>query len=176
MRSLHIDFQRRPAPSGSGWFLLAIGAAAIAALVHAQGLLGRDSHAQAARLAELQRSGVAATDPGAFDAADDPAVVAARQVLDRAKLPWGSLFAALESADSANVAVLAIAPEPARRQVKIHAEARNLGAMLAFQRQLQAHPALAQVVLVDHTVAKDLPFSPVRFHLLATWGVGRGAP
>jgi hypothetical protein len=48
--------------------------------------------------------------------------------------------------------------------------------MLAFQRQLQQNPALAQVALLDHTVMKDLPFTPVRFHLLAQWGVQSANP
>jgi hypothetical protein len=60
--------------------------------------------------------------------------------------------------------------------VKIHAEARDLASMLAFHRQLQQNPALAQVVLVDHTVMKDVPFKPVRFHILAQWGMQNANP
>lgn len=173
MRSLQFDFQRKPAPSATGWLLLAAGLAAVAGLGHEQVKLDGLRAAQAARLAHLQTPGVASltgSEP------DHPTVLAARKLLDASKLPWDSLFTALEAADGKDVALLAVTPDPQRRQVKIHAEARNLDAMLAFQRQLQRSTGLAQVVLADHTVMKDLPFTPVRFHILALWGVQSANP
>lgn len=174
MRTLRIDFLRQPRPSAGGWLLLLAGVAVVAVLARVQLGLSQDHAAQAARLAGLQRG------PGAqlavADGADDPMVVAARQALERARLPWHALFSALESADGSDVALLAVTPQPQRRQVKIHAEARHLAAMLAFQRQLQQHPSLAQVVLVDHTVVDDAPEKPVRFHLSAQWGASHGQP
>lgn len=173
MRSLQFDFQRKPAPSAAGWVLLAAGVAALAGLVHQQQQLDGIKARQATRLASLQKAGAAMV---SGNEPDEPKVVAARKLLDGSKLPWDTLFAALEAADGKDVALLAIAPDAQRRQVKIHAEARNLDAMLAFQRQLQRNPGLAQVALVDHTVMKDLPFTPVRFHLLAQWGVQSANP
>lgn len=173
MRSLQFDFQRRPAPSAAGWLLLVAGLAAAAAIGHEQFQHDGAKAGQAARLAHLQTPG-AGTLTG--NEPDEPSVVAARKLLDASKLPWETLFAALEGADATDVALLAITPDAQRRQVKIHAEARNLDAMLAFQRQLQKNPGLAQVALVDHTVMKDMPFTPVRFHLLAQWGVQSGNP
>jgi hypothetical protein len=173
MRSLQFDFQRKPAPSAAGWLLLVAACAGAGALGHQQHQLDGIKAAQAARLAKLQTAG-ATTLTG--NEPDEPKVVAARKLLDTSKLPWDALFSALEAADGKDVALLAIAPEAQKRQVKIHAEARNLDAMLAFQRQLQQNPGLAQVVLVDHTVMKDLPYTPVRFHLVAQWGVQSANP
>ena len=107
------------------------------------------------------------------DAAD---ALAARQQLDKAKLPWDNLFSALESTDQTDVALLAVSPEPLRQQVKIHAEARSFDAMLAFQRHLQMNTGLTQVVLTDHTVVKDVPEKPVRFHIIANWGMSHVNP
>lgn len=174
MRSLQFDFQRKPAPSAAGWLLLVAGIAGVAGLVHEQTALDGQKAAQASRLARLNAPGGTTALSGSEP--DVPSVIAARKLLDGAKLPWDTLFTALEAAEGKDVALIAIAPDAQRRQVKIHAEARNLDAMLAFQRQLQQNPALAQVALLDHTVMKDMPFTPVRFHLLAQWGVQSAHP
>jgi hypothetical protein len=174
MRSLQFDFQRKPAPSAAGWLLLVAGLAALAGVGHEHSKLDGQRAAQASRLAHLHAPGGAASLTG--NEPDDASVVIARKLLDGAKLPWDTLFSALEAAEGKDVALIAIAPDAQRRQVKIHAEARNLDAMLAFQRQLQRNPALAQVALLDHTVMKDVPFTPVRFHLVAQWGVQSANP
>lgn len=174
MRELQIDFLRKPRPAAGAWLLLLAGIAAVAMLVRVQLELSHEHAVQAARLSGLQRG--AGGQLAAADGTDDPMVAMARQALERARLPWQALFSALESADGADVALLAVTPEPQRRHVKIQAEARHLAAMLAFQRQLQQHPSLAHVVLVDHTVVKDVPEKPVRFHLSAQWGGPHGQP
>jgi hypothetical protein len=174
MRSLQFDFQRKPPPSAAGWLLFLAGVAGLATLGHFKLEVDAQRDAQAQRLARVQAPGGTTALTGSEP--DEAPVLAARQLLDRAKLPWDTLFTALESAAAQDVALLAITPDAQRRQVKIHAEARNLAAMLDFQRQLQQNPALTQVVLLDHTVMKDVPFTPVRFHLLAQWGVQSANP
>ena len=72
--------------------------------------------------------------------------------------------------------ILAITPDIPHQRVKIHAEARDLAAMLAFHRHLQQSDGLAQVVLVDHAVSKDSPEKPVRFHVFASWGASHASP
>jgi len=175
MRKLALDFQRREAPSAAGWLLLAAGVAASGALGWQQWLQWDQQQAQSTRRAHVQAL-IGAGNVASAEARDDPTLAAARQLMERSRQPWNPLFSALAAAEGEDVALLAVAPDAARRQVKIHAEARNLNAMLAFQRQLQQQPALAQVVLLDHTVMKDAPFQPVRFHLLAQWGVTRAVP
>ncbi|GAB3775070.1 hypothetical protein GCM10028796_50520 [Ramlibacter monticola] len=174
MRSLQFDFQRKPAPSATGWLLLLAGAAGLAGLGQLQHELDGQRAAQAARLAKVQAPGGASALTG--NEPDEAPVKAAREFLDKSRLPWDTLFGALESARSKDVALLSVTPDAQRRQVKIHAEARNLDAMLAYQRQLQQSPGLAHVVLSDHTVMKDMPFTPVRFHILAQWGVQNANP
>jgi len=168
MRKLEIDFQRSTGPNALGWLLLGAGLAAAAGVLQASAHLHHETQAQSDRLARLQRSGAVAANPAG--PAEDPAVVAARQVLEHARLPWDTLFSALETTDRADVALLSITPDVARRQVRLQAEARNLGSMLRFHRELQRSTALGHVALVDHTIGKDGTQAPVRFHLLANWG------
>lgn len=176
MRKLRIDFVRRAPPAPGGWLLLAAGIAVVCVVGQAQFELAQEAQQQSARLAALQASSGAAAQAAGIDSVGDPGLAAARQVLERSRLPWHALFAALESADPADVALLAVTPDLARRQVKIQAEARDLAAMLAFHRHLQGDAALANVVLVDHSVLQEVPETPVRFHLLANWGGSHAAP
>jgi Tfp pilus assembly protein PilN len=173
MRKFELDFQRRPAPSVAGWLLLVAGIGAAAALGHQGWQVDQHHTVQAARMARLH-AGNAALDAG--QQKDDPQLVAARQMTEKSKLPWDTLFGALESTDQADVALLAIVPEVQRRNVKIHAEARDFAAMLAFQRHLQLNTGLSQVVLLDHTVNKDVAEKPVRFHIQAHWGTSNVSP
>src|SRR5262245_42037487 len=126
MRSLQFDFQRKPAPSATGWLLFAAGVAALAGLGQVQYELDGQRAAQAMRQARLQAPGGAAALTGSEP--DETPVVAARQLLDKSRLPWDTLFTALETADTQDVALLSITPDAQRRQVKVHAEARSLDA------------------------------------------------
>lgn len=173
MRRLRIDFRRRPQPSAGGWLLALAGVLALACAGWEQASQQRMREVQAAWSARLQTSNSAAI---AADRPDDPALAAARQAVARARLPWGTLFAALESAGGDDVALLMVTPDAARGQVKIQAEARDLAAMLAFQRQLQQQPGLSQVALLDHNVVQDAAEKAVRFHLQARWGDARAHP
>ena len=177
MRALQLDFQRRPRSSVAGWFLLALGVVALGGSLQVHRMLAQEAGEHGAALRRIEAAPPAAmTQASAPDTGDDAAVVAARQVIERSRLPWAGLFAALESADSEDVALLAITPDVPHQRVKIHAEARNLDAMLAFHRHLQHSDGLGQVVLIDHVVSKDTPEKPVRFHLLAAWGASHASP
>ncbi|MBA2961846.1 MULTISPECIES: pilus assembly protein [Ramlibacter] len=176
MRKLDFDFQREPSPSPWGWALLLVGIACVAGVLEVQLDHGHQQEDQGARWARLQAAGGPGAQLAAADARDGADLIAARKVLERSQLPWDSLFAALEATDQADVALLAVVPDVLRRQVKIHAEARTLGSMLQFHRQLQQQPGLAQVVLVDHAIATDAVGTPVRFHISASWGVAHASP
>src|SRR6185295_14146318 len=153
MRTLELDFQQPPRPSIFGWVILLAALAALVALIGTHRMLADET---GARRATIKR--VEALLPGAGTTSgrnNDAALAAARQVMERSKLPWGGLFSALESADDKNVALLAVTPDAGRRQVKIHGEARHLAGMLAFHRRLQQSEGLSQVVLVDHVVSTE---------------------
>lgn len=176
MRAFAIDFQRRRSAHPFGWVVLLAGAAVLAVLLHAGRGLEQEKLGQQQRLAAANARLATAPRSVAPDARVDSSLAAARQALEKAKLPWNELFSGLEAAHGADVALLSVAPEVARRQVRIHAEARDFAAMLAYHRQLQQQPGLAQVVLVDHVVVKDVPETPVRFQILAAWGTVHGQP
>ena len=176
MRALAIDFQRGPRPHPAGWLLLLAGCGLAGVVVHTARETTAQAHAQQARLARASAQLAAVTIPAATPTRSDAAFTAAREALEQARLPWDQLFAALEAAQGQDVGLLTVAPEPARGQIRIEAEARNLGAMLSYQLLLQQQPGLAQVVLVDHSIMKDQPHAPVRFQLLAAWGARHGKP
>lgn len=170
MRALQLDFQRRPRPNAAGWLLLLAGVVTLAGLLQAHRLLTQQAAAHAVTIQRIEAK-LPATDPGPrkSDAHKDAALQAARLVIEQSKLPWTGLFAALESADNQDMALLSVTPDVLHHRVKIHAEARDLAAMLAFYRHLQQSNGLAQVVLVDHAVSKESAEAPVRFHVQAVW-------
>lgn len=174
MRTLAIDFQRRPPAHPAGWLVLLAGAALLAFLVHAGRIVEHDNLAQQQRLARASARLAMAPQAARPDPRGDASLAAARLALDKARLPWTALFLALETAQGADVSLLSVSPEVTRRQVRIQAEARDFAAMLAYHQHLQQQPGLGQVVLVDHVVVKDVPEAPVRFQILAAWGTTNG--
>ena len=177
MHALQLDFQRRPRASAFGWLLLLAAGVTLAGLLQAHRVLAEQAAAHASTLHRIEAK-LPANDSGPLksDAHNDAALLAARLVIEQSKLPWTGLFAALESGDGQDIALLAVTPDVLRHRVKIHAEARDLAAMLAFYRHLQQSDGLAQVVLVDHAVSKETAEAPVRFHVNAVWGGNHDSP
>jgi len=174
MRALELDFQQPPRPNIFGWLILLAGLAALVALLGTHRMLADQTGARRATVKRIEALLPGAATPAARN--NDAALAAARQVMERSKLPWASLFSALESADDKDVALLAITPDVGRRQVKIQGEARHLAGMLEFHRRLQQSEGLSQVALVDHVISKETPEAPIRFHIIAAWGVNNGRP
>lgn len=179
MRRLELDFRRRPRPSAAGWGLLACGVIAMGAVL---GVERQVAAATAAHEAAVHR--IEQTLPGAAQAPLSPAETRAREsslgdvqrVQAQLDLPWGELFATLESLASADVALLALTPDARKRQVRISAEARNLAAMLEFHRKLEDSAALRDVSLINHEIADDVQGQPVRFSLVAGWVIDNARP
>lgn len=174
MGPLHLDF-RRSRPAGPlGWVLLALGLAALGILLALDRQWREEARALEAAVGEMEAR-LPRPAPSPRDRAAEEGAAAARKALEKAKLPWDGLFAALEAADDRDVAILAVLPDGPRRQVRIQAEARSLAAMLAYQRRLERDGRLRQVILVDHEASAD-PGEAVRFHLAAAWGEDNGRP
>lgn len=173
MHTLDLDFHRPPRPSPLGWLSLLAGLLALGGVLGVHRQWQEESRILVAEVRQIESRLPRRAAPRG---GGDEALAAARQTLEKAKLPWGSLFAALESADNQDVAVLAVLPDGVRGQVKIHAEARDLPAMLAYHRRLEQSGILRQVVLLDHESSKDAGATPVRFHISAAWGAERGRP
>lgn len=176
MRNLDLDFHRVPRPSAVGWMLFVAGLGLVAALAGMHHALDRETAREQVLLDGLAPLPAQRASAEAASSGDDAALAAAQQALARAKRPWGSLFGPLETADGQDMAVLSITPDSARGLVKIHAEARHLAAMLAYQQRLQADASLREVILLDHELVPGGAEAPVRFHLSVRWGGSRVGP
>ncbi|HWZ47496.1 MAG TPA: hypothetical protein VNX00_04665 [Herbaspirillum sp.] len=90
-------------------------------------------------------------------------------VANQLRMPWDDLLGMLESAPMGNVALLSIEPIPARHQLRLIAEARDISTMLDYLSYLQQQPILHQVILSSHQIQRQSPDSPVRFQIQAHW-------
>lgn len=95
----------------------------------------------------------------------------ANEVLRQVSLPWERLFQAVESSVSGDVALLGMEPDIEKRVVRISCEARNIAAMLNYIRQLEKQREFGRIYLQSHQIQEQQPEKPVRFSLVATWGI-----
>lgn len=174
MRRLELDFRRSPPPGLLSWLLLLGGLVTSIALLLAHRQITEETrdHLASIRRIEAKLPGASLTGKPV----DDAALANARRVVTQGQHPWSELFATLEAADNKDVAVLALAPEAGKGHLKIHAEARNLNAMLAYHRRLEEGGTLRHVALQEHDIEKESAEAPVRFHIIADWGGRRGGP
>ncbi|EJT84177.1 hypothetical protein PPS11_24980 [Pseudomonas putida S11] len=99
-----------------------------------------------------------------------------QSVSQQLQRPWQQLFAMLEAQPQDDVALLSLAPDARKGQLRITAEARNLEAMLQYHQRLEASAELSDVSLLNHEVLAAQPEHPVRFTLTATWETGHARP
>lgn len=92
-------------------------------------------------------------------------VAAARETVQRLSLPWTKLFAAIESAASDQVALLAIEPDPRAGTVKITGDSKDYLAALTYVLNLSRAEGLSSVQLVRHEVRQNA----VGFTVSASW-------
>jgi hypothetical protein len=172
MRALTLDYRRRPRSGWAGVALLVAGVAGTA-LLGEQYRLMLDQ--QALIESGLRTVAVAARkNVRVASAAGDAQRMAlevrrARKLLLQMSMPWNEMFASVEAANSRNVALLSIESDIDKQRVKISAEAKNLGAMLNYVRDMEGRPAFADVYLQSHQVQLQDAQRPVRFVLGATW-------
>jgi len=93
----------------------------------------------------------------------------AKKVADFLLIPWGEVFASLESATLEDSALLSIEPDSKKRQLKITAEAKNKDVMFNYMQRLEATPELSGVYLLKHEILEDVDQHPIRFVLAAKW-------
>lgn len=178
MRALDLDF-RRPLASPAGWALLAAGVVLGGVLLAARYQLGAATAVAEADIRESERimPGVSAAPLSPAQSREQKAALAEMQRLaERLRLPWDQLFASLEGIANDDIALLSLAPDARKQQLRIAAEARNLPAMLAFHRRLEHSVDLHDVALVNHQIVDEVPERPVRFNLTATWVVRHAHP
>jgi len=174
LRAIQLDFLQ---PTGRAlragpWLLIAGTFAAVAAISY-EGHLKRETAAREERLATLQaiasRSLPSITARGADTPEVREQVKKANAVLELMNVPWGELFAAIESAETGDVALLAVQPDARKRSVLIGGDARSLSAVFAYMERLERSKRLHGVVLLSHEVKSKEPGQPVAFTLSAAW-------
>lgn len=105
-----------------------------------------------------------------------PESVAEERLAERIRvelaLPWDRLFGAIENCAGPDVSLLNLTPAPARHELALSGEARNMAALLDFLRRLQGNGAFPGVYLRDHHVDPGDPSQPVRFSIQLNWGGG----
>lgn len=166
---LRLDFS--PAserPPLIGWILLALGVVSLVLAAHQFQSAHAARSVAADQLEHLQARVAKAggrTKAGPAESRDTKAAAAAIREL---RVPWPQLLDVFEASANPNVALLAIEPTPAQRQVRLTAEAKNSEAMLAYLETLRRDP-LTDVVLLSHQVNEKAPGSPLRFQAQAKW-------
>ncbi len=96
-------------------------------------------------------------------------LAAVRETVERLSMPWGTLFAALESSASEDVALLGIEPDPKAGTVLISGDSKDYLAALAYVLNLSRGGTLTGVQLVRHEAKPNDPQAPVSFAVSAAW-------
>ena len=174
MKPVRVDFLRNPrAPSAAGMAFLLVGALAAATSASWYVSVSGDVERLEATAGEMKRMSRRAPGRVAESPRDaretQQEVRIANQIVQQMTLPWDSLFRELEAAASKEVALLAVQPDVASRQVRISGEAKTFKAMLDYSRRLEHTPMLGEVVLLGHEVRSQDPQRPVAFSLSAGW-------
>jgi hypothetical protein len=172
--SIGLDFVR---PAGRAArlapVLLLAGALAAILVAEAHRQASSEVRAKQERLDELQRMSRRALPAIEDKQSDSPEVRdqirRANTVLAQMNVPWGELFAAVESAQDGSIAVLSVQPDPREQVIALGGMARNLDAVLGYMVRLEATPRLVDVVLASHEVKVKEPGQPVEFDLTANW-------
>ena len=178
MRPLELDFQPRRR-SALVWTLLAAGLVLGLLVACASLWLGSRSQVQEQLLRHSERrlgGGEAAPLSPAESRAQQAALVEMKRVSAQLRRPWEQLFGMLETLPREDIALLSLAPDARKGQLRISAEARNLEAMLAFHQRLEASAELSDVSLLNHEVKVKQAERPILFNLLATWEVSDARP
>jgi hypothetical protein len=168
MQRLQLDFRaQRAAPPWAGRLLLAL---AVAFAAHAA-----YSYTQLRLAVDAGRAALARAEPRAAPPREVPAaeLAAVRETVERIGLPWHSLFRAVESAASDDIALTGIEPDPKTGTVVITGEARNYLAALGYVLNLARDEALSGAQLVRHEAKAADPQGPVSFAVSAGWSEAR---
>lgn len=169
MRRLELELLRPDRPAWPG-YALAVMALAFALDV---GLSYRDRRADVAaleaRLARTAPARAAATAVGSRSSFGPEDLTLARETLQRLSLPWEELFAALESARSDRVALLAVEPDSESGAISISGEARDYLAALTYAERLAQAKGLRNVHLLRHEIRSDTSRRTVTFTVSANW-------
>jgi len=173
---LDLDFERQVfGPARARFVLLALGIVAIAGVLGYERLVAGEIARRESEIRHMQEQ-VRARQPvrvkvGARQLNDE--IKRAKKVIQHLTLPWTRLFAAIESIDKQNVALLSLQPDASKRRITITGEAKHLATMLDYVRALEKGSMVNGVYITSHEVQRQDPTHPVRFILEASWGSER---
>lgn len=180
MRRLQLDFQPRRTAL-SAWALLGVGASLVAGAIVVQQNFNQQQTAVGQQLEVFERQlgkrperAVSLTPAQSREQTEKLAQM--RSVSQQLQRPWERLFSMLEALPQDDIALLTVTPDARKGQVRISAEARDLEAMLAFHKRLEASGELSDVSLLNHEIIAKQPEHPVQFNLSATWEIGNAHP
>lgn len=100
-------------------------------------------------------------------------IAAVNRAVVRLNLPWQDLLDQLERAETADVSLVAIEPDPQHGLVRLTAEASGADAMVDYVAGLKRQPDFASVAIRKHRVDPQDPNHPVRFTVELTWRQGK---
>ncbi|GGY58069.1 hypothetical protein [Pseudoduganella albidiflava] len=87
----------------------------------------------------------------------------------RLNVPWRQLEDAVGNATPANIALLALDPDPRKQLLKITAEARNSDDMVGYVQVLKQQDFFTGAALVRHEIGEQDPNHPIRFQVEVQW-------
>lgn len=93
----------------------------------------------------------------------------ASAIIGRLSMPWDDLFYEVEMAVDEQVSLLNVEPDTEKRELRITAEAKNLMAMLEYQKRLSTSELFRNVHVTSHQIQQQDPQKPVRFVVNAQW-------
>jgi len=174
MQRVRLDYQRREVPLPRAGLLLLLAAVVVMAALAGQYLnLSRklaDSDAAADRLeSTARRHGILVSRDVKADSEQGDEIRYANDVLRQLTLPWDQLFETIEAAGGKDVALLSLAPDRQKHQVRISIEAKNPDAGLNYLKGLEARDIFQTVRISSHQIQLQDPERPIRFTLQATW-------
>ncbi|HEX2199559.1 MAG TPA: PilN domain-containing protein [Burkholderiales bacterium] len=167
MQRLELDFRRGRAPSpwvGRVLLAVAVGFAADVGFSFHEIRDSVDAHKERLVRAQPRSAPAPRVTP--------EEIVAVRETVERIGLPWDSLFGALESAASEDIALSGIEPDPKTGSVLISGTGKDYLAALTYVLNLSRQETLTRVQLVRHEASSADPQGPVAFAISAGWSGG----
>lgn len=166
MARFDFDFHARPArPRSLGLALLLIGMVAAGWAWQAWQAASATQAGLAMQIAALEQ------DSPRRAARPAPRGDDARQrVAAQLSYVWQPAFDALASARSEKIALVSLDALQAKSQLKLVAEARQLGDAVDFVDALQQQPGVRRAALFQHEVQADAEQQPVRFTVVVELG------
>jgi len=172
MPRIEIDFLAAERPRRWPTLLLLVIAIAFAGdLVRTNQLLGAELAAAQRRLAGPSRAAAPGNAQIESVNARPEDFDSARVIVQRLSIPWGSLFQALEAAQTERVALLAIEPDASSGIVNLSGEGRDYLAVLSYVATLEQQKELKRVHLARHEWKQTGRDRTVSFTVNASWKV-----